>query len=256
MKRSLRSWLWRVPLDREVDEELAFHIEMRTRELLERGMDAKTAREIVLSRIGDLGQLKRTCEDLGRKREREMRLTQWLEELRGDVTYAFRQMKATPGFTLVAALTLALGIGANSAMFALADATFLRALPFSGPTDRLVMLWERRANGFTSMASPLEFREWSQHNRSFASMATFAGGSRTDPRGRRHARAGRRADGVRDILRCARCAPHYGTHVYDVRTPSAHPRWSWSVKPSGADATVQTRISSGARYVSTANRSP
>ena len=179
MKRSLRSWLWRVPIDREVDEELAFHIEMRTRELVERGMDAKAAREIVLSRIGDLGRLKRTCEDLGRKREREMRLTQWLEELRGDVTYAFRQMKATPGFTLVAALTLALGIGANSAMFALADATFLRALPFSGPTDRLVMLWEWRANGFTSMASPLEFREWSQHNRSFASMATVAGGSRT-----------------------------------------------------------------------------
>jgi hypothetical protein len=168
-----------VSVHQEVDEELQFHIEMRTRELLERGMDAKTAREIVLSRIGDLGQLKRTCEDLGRKREREMRLTQWLEELRGDVTYAFRQMKATPGFTLVAALTLALGIGANSAMFALADATFLRALPFSGPTDRLVMVWEWRTNGFTSMASPLEFREWSQHNRSFASMATVASGSRT-----------------------------------------------------------------------------
>ena len=179
MKRSLRSWLWRVSIHQEVDEEIAFHIEMRTRELVERGMDAKTAREIVLSRIGDLGQLKRTCEDLGRKREREMRLTQWLEELKGDVTYAFRQMRATPGFTLVAALTLALGIGANSAMFALADATFLRPLPFSGPTDRLVMVWERRANGFTSMASPLEFREWNQHNRSFASMATFAGGSRT-----------------------------------------------------------------------------
>ena len=73
MKRSLRSWLWRVPLDQEVDEELAFHIEMRTRELVERGMDPKTAREIVMARIGDLGQLKRTCEDLGRKRDREMR---------------------------------------------------------------------------------------------------------------------------------------------------------------------------------------
>jgi putative ABC transport system permease protein len=179
VKRSLRSWLWRVPLDQEVDEELAFHIEMRTRELVERGMDPKTAREVVLSRIGDLGQLKRTCEDLGRKREREMRLTQWLEELRDDVTYAFRQMKASPGFTAVAAITLALGIGANSAMFALADATFLRRLPFGDPTDRLVMVWERRANGFTSMASPLEFREWNQHNRSFASMATFAAGSQT-----------------------------------------------------------------------------
>ena len=179
MNRSLRSWLWRVPLQQEVDEELTFHIEMRTRELVARGLDPKAAREIVLSRIGDLGQLKRTCEDLGRKREREMRLTQWLEELGDDVTYAFRQMKASPGFTAVAAITLALGIGANSAMFALADATFLRPLPFGEPTDRLVMLWERRANGFTSMASPFEFREWNQSGRNFESMATFASGSRT-----------------------------------------------------------------------------
>jgi len=179
MKRSLRSWLWRVPLDQEVDEELAFHIEMRTRELVERGMDPKTAREIVLARVGDLGQLRRTCEDLGRKRDREMRLTQRLEEIRDDVTYAFRQMKASPGFTAVAAITLALGIGANSAMFALVDATFLRPLPFGGPVDRLVMLWERRANGFTSMSSPLEFREWREHSRSFESMASFAAGPRT-----------------------------------------------------------------------------
>src|SRR4030095_17227073 len=76
MKRSLRSWLWRVSIDQEVDEEIAFHVEMRTRELVERGMDRKNARELVLARIGDLGQLKRTCEDLGRKRDREMRMTQ------------------------------------------------------------------------------------------------------------------------------------------------------------------------------------
>ena len=57
MKRSLRSWLWRVPLDREVDEEIAFHIEMRTRELVEQGIDAKAAREIVLARLGDVRRL-------------------------------------------------------------------------------------------------------------------------------------------------------------------------------------------------------
>ena len=55
MKRSLRSWLWRVPLDQEVDEELALHIELRTREIVERGLDPKRARDIVLSRMGDLG---------------------------------------------------------------------------------------------------------------------------------------------------------------------------------------------------------
>ena len=84
MRRSLRSWLWRVPLDQEVDEEIALHVELRTRELVERGLDPKTARDIVLSRIGDLGELKRTCVDLGRKRDREMRLTQWLDERKAD----------------------------------------------------------------------------------------------------------------------------------------------------------------------------
>ena len=173
MKQSLRSWLWRVSVRQEVDEELAFHIEMRTRELVERGMDPKTAREIVLSRIGDLGQLTRTCEDLGRKREREMRLTQRFEELRDDVLYAFRQMRATPGFTLVATLTLALGIGANSAIFALADATFLRPLPFTTPPERLVMLWERYPNGYLSQVTPLDYRDWAEQNRTFDAMAAF-----------------------------------------------------------------------------------
>ena len=71
MRRSLRSWLWRVPLNQEVDEELSFHIEMRTRELIEKGVDPRIAREMVLARIGDAARLKRTCMDLGRKRDRE-----------------------------------------------------------------------------------------------------------------------------------------------------------------------------------------
>ena len=174
MKQSLRSWLWRVNVDQEVDEELAFHIEMRTRELVARGMDPKVAREIVLSRIGDLGQLKRTCEDLGRKRDREMRLTQRLEELRGDVTVALRQLKAAPAFTAVAVLTLALGIGANSAMFAVADATLLRPLPFAHP-DRLVMVSEIFPNGSRGFTNPLDFVDWSERNRTFESMGGVMG---------------------------------------------------------------------------------
>src|SRR4029079_9981545 len=142
MRRSLRSWLWRVPADREVDDQLALHIQMRTRALVEKGLDPRIAREIVLSRIGDLGQLKRTCVDLGRKRDREMRLTQRLEDLRNDVRCRIAQLRRAPGVTLVAALTLALGIGANSAIFALADATLLRPFPFP-ESDRLVMVWER-----------------------------------------------------------------------------------------------------------------
>ena len=142
MKRSLRSWLWRVPLDQEVDEEIALHIEMRTRELIEGGMDPAAARARARSRRwATLPTVKRTLVDLGRKRDREMSVALWLEELRDDVKFAFRQLRAAPAFTLVATLTLALGIGANSAIFALVDATLLRPLPYGEP-DRLVTIWE------------------------------------------------------------------------------------------------------------------
>jgi putative ABC transport system permease protein len=170
MKQALRSWLWRVPLIQEVSDELEFHIEMRTRELVERGMDPKAAHEIVLSRIGDIGQLKRTCEDLGRKRDRDMRLTQWLEDLTDDVLIALRQLKASPAFALVAILTLALGIGANSAMFAVADATLLRPLPFA-KADRLVTVSELRANGTRGAANPLDVADWIERNHTFDAMA-------------------------------------------------------------------------------------
>src|SRR5688572_9802706 len=170
MKRSLRSWLWRVSVRQEVDDEIAFHIEMRTRELVERGMDSKLAREIVLARIGDLGHLKRTCEDLGRKRDRDMRLTQWLEDLRDDVAVALRQLRASRAFTLIAVLTLALGIGANSAMFAVADATLLRPLPFADP-DRLVSVSELGRDGGRGAANPLDFVDWNERARTFDAMA-------------------------------------------------------------------------------------
>src|SRR5262245_2953359 len=172
MKRSLRSWLWRVPIDQEVDEEIAFHIEMRTRELIERGVDPKTARDLVLSRLGDLRRLKRTCVDLGGKRDREMRVMHWIGEFVEDVKYALRQLTAAPGFTAVAVVTLALGIGANSAMFALADATLLRPLPFPEP-DRLVLLselWQGRSGG---AVNPIDFLDWRERTRSFSAIAAI-----------------------------------------------------------------------------------
>ena len=178
MKRSLRSWLWRVPLDQEVDEEIAFHVEMRTRELIDKGVDRRIARDMVLARIGDPSRLKRTCLDLGRKREREMRLTQWLEEFREDVRFAIRQLRMSPGFTLVATITLALGIGANSAMFALADAALVRPLPFSEP-DRLVVLSELSQGQPGLPVNPVDFVDWAERARSFTAMAAVVRGGGT-----------------------------------------------------------------------------
>ena len=159
MKRSLRSWLWRVPVDQEVDEEIAFHLEMRTRELVAQGMDPESARQVAARRLGDLGSLKQACLDLGRKRDRRMRLAQWFEELRHDVRFALRQLRGSPAFALIAVITIALGIGANSAIFALVDATLLRPLPFRDP-DRLVMLWERSETSAHGRVAPMNMLDW------------------------------------------------------------------------------------------------
>jgi putative ABC transport system permease protein len=172
MKRSLRSWLWRVPLDQEFDEEIALHIEMRTRELIAEGLDPADARAMAIKKMGDVARLKRDCVDLGRKRDREMRVALWLEELRDDVKFAIRQLTAAPTFTLVATLTLALGIGANSAIFALVDATLLRPLPYPNP-DRLVTIWEKSPATAKGFASPPNMLDWNSRSRTFEKIAGF-----------------------------------------------------------------------------------
>jgi hypothetical protein len=172
MKRSLRSWLWRVPLDQEFDEEIELHIEMRTRELVDQGLDAATARAQAIKKMGDLAAFKRTCVDLGRKRDREMSISLWLEELRDDVKFAFRQLRAAPAFTLVAVLTLALGIGANSAIFALVDATLLRPLPYRD-ANQLVTIWETSGATPRGFASPPNMLDWRSRSRTFDAIAGY-----------------------------------------------------------------------------------
>ena len=99
-----------------------------------------------------------------------MRPMHQLEDVRRDVRVALRQLVSAPWFTVVAALTLALGIGVNSAIFALADAALIRPLPFGG-TDRLVMLWERTPSSPKTGVSPLNMRDWALQSRSFEGIA-------------------------------------------------------------------------------------
>jgi putative ABC transport system permease protein len=98
-----------------------------------------------------------------------------LSEFLHDLRFAFRQLRAAPGFAIVAVLSLGLGIGANSALFALVDATLLRPLPFHEP-DRIVMLWEQSPSSPRGRVSPLNLLDWSERSQTIESAAGFIPG--------------------------------------------------------------------------------
>src|SRR6266852_4663231 len=95
-----------------------------------------------------------------------------------DLRFAFRMLWRGPVFAAVVVAVLAIGIGANSAIFSLLDAALFRPLPFTQP-DQLVMLWEHPPNYAHNRVSPLNFLDWSEQNNVFGSMAAVSGGSRT-----------------------------------------------------------------------------
>ena len=101
-----------------------------------------------------------------------------MHDLSRDLVYASRLLRQAPGFTLIAVTVLAIGIGANCAIFTLVDAVLLRPLPFGHPNE-LVQLWEKPPEHDRNPVSPLNFLDWSEQNQVFASMTGVSGSSRT-----------------------------------------------------------------------------
>jgi putative ABC transport system permease protein len=146
----------------ELDEELRFHLEMETAANVERGMSPEEARRAALLDFGGVEKVKEDCRDEDRLR--------WIETLAQDLRYGARLLRRSPGFTAAAVLTLALGIGANTAVFSVADAVFLRPLPFAEP-ERLAAVWLHGPDHSVSQASFVELREAS---RSLADVAAYS----------------------------------------------------------------------------------
>jgi predicted permease len=164
-------WLWKKNVDDEVRDELELHLEMRTREYIERGMDPDAARQAALRRFGDLDKVRKTCRDIGRKRDKDMLRREYFTELRQDVTFAVRQLVAHPAFSLIAVLTLALGIGATTAIFSVVNAVILRPLPVREP-DRLAYIVSNVAGDWGSV-SVGNYTFLARNQRSFSSVAAY-----------------------------------------------------------------------------------
>lgn len=150
------------------------------------------------------------------EREIVMPVTRLLGELRDDLKFAVRQLKKSPAFTLVATLTLALGIGANGAIFALADTTLLRPLPFREP-GRLVVIWERSASTRRSYGSPLNMLDWIARSSTFDDSRLHAVGRRNgDGWNGRERRDGDPSVGHGRSVRRPRRHPHRGADVFSA----------------------------------------
>jgi len=167
LKTALRALLRRTQAERELDEELRYHIEQQTEQNVRLGMNPEEARYAAHKAFGGVEQAK--------ERSRDARGVRWLEDIWHDLRYGARMLMKNPGFTLIAALTLALGIGANTAIFTWLKAIYLEPLPGVAASHRLVMLrstWIKSANSPMWVSYP-NYKDYRDRNEVFSGLAAF-----------------------------------------------------------------------------------
>jgi len=148
----------------QLDQDIRDHIEMETQENIERGLSPEEARYAALRKFGNVTRVT--------EETRAVWSSIWIEQLLQDVSYGVRALRKNPGFAIVIVLTLALGIGANTAIFSVVRGVVLAPLPYPEP-NRLVMVWESRPNVKTLSTSYPDFMDWQRNARSFEQMAAL-----------------------------------------------------------------------------------
>jgi putative ABC transport system permease protein len=167
--KQLRALVFRGAADSELDAELRYHLEREAEQNLASGMTPEEARYAALRNFGGVEQARVQC--------REARGVRLIEELWQDLRYGSRMLRKNPGFTLVAVLTLTLGIGANTAIFSVVNAVILRPLPYS-QAERLVWVWGNNEQigvkqGYLSAADIFDFQRQSTKLESVAAWTTL-----------------------------------------------------------------------------------
>src|SRR5689334_9527666 len=156
------SWLRRS--QRDFEEEIASHIEIETDRLIEEGMSPDEAKYAARRKFGNIGTAQERYHDTSR--------VVWLEQFFTDIRYAARSLRKSSMFATLAIITLALGIGANTAVFSVVNGVLLSRLPYREP-NRLVELWESLPNVDKIMIYYPDFRDWKARNRTFDDIALY-----------------------------------------------------------------------------------
>ena len=152
-------------VENEIEEELQAHIQNRASDLERSGVPRVEAERRARLEFGGYQKFKEEC--------REAQGTHFLEALIQDLRFGLRTLRKSPGFTAVALLTLALGIGANTAIFSFVDAVLLKPLPYPHP-ERIVSMWEKAPEFDYNPISTLNFLDWERQNRCFQFLSAIA----------------------------------------------------------------------------------
>lgn len=162
------NWFYRLTnrqkLEAQLEKELQFHLDQYANDLVARGYDRAAAYREARIAVGRPEQMKEEC--------RDARGTRWIQDLWQDFRYALRSLRHRPGFTAVAVITLALGIGASTAIFSVVNPILFEPLPYP-QASRVMTVWDFGAEGAPLLVTFGTFREIAARNRSFESLATF-----------------------------------------------------------------------------------
>src|SRR5580658_6298777 len=154
-------WNWR-KRSGELEKEIRHHLQMAETERIERGASQSEAQAGARREFGNVGLVKDLARDAWGWR--------WLEDTYGDTRLGLRTLRRSPGFAAVAILTLALGIGANAAIFGLVDSALLNAMPFHDAA-RLVHVWTTDASGETHTPLPTQYEAFRKYGHAFEPIA-------------------------------------------------------------------------------------